>query len=52
MRFACWLTKAKNTLSEYVTLTAFLWQQWVRERASMLRVVRMIDYLVLTQSTK
>jgi hypothetical protein len=35
-RFACWITKAKDTHSEYVILTAFLRQQWLRERASML----------------
>jgi hypothetical protein len=37
MRFACWITKATNTHSEYVTLTALPLQQWLRERASMLR---------------
>ena len=37
MRCACWITKAKNTHSEYVILIAFPWQQWLRERASMLR---------------
>jgi hypothetical protein len=36
MRIACWITKATNTHSEYVTLTAFPLQQWLRERASML----------------
>jgi hypothetical protein len=38
MRFACWLTKATDTHSEYVVLTAFPQQQWLRERASMLRI--------------
>jgi hypothetical protein len=37
MRFACWITKATNTYSEYVILIAFPRQQWLRERASMLR---------------
>jgi hypothetical protein len=37
-RFACWVTKATNTHSEYVTLIAFPRQQWLGERASMLRV--------------
>jgi hypothetical protein len=37
MRFACWITKATNTHSEYVTLIAFPRQQLLRERASMLR---------------
>ena len=36
MRFACWITKATNTHSEYVTLIAFPRQQWLRQRASML----------------
>jgi hypothetical protein len=37
MRFASWITKATDTHSEYVTLIAFPRQQWLRERASMLR---------------
>jgi formylmethanofuran dehydrogenase subunit E-like metal-binding protein len=39
MCFACWITKARNTPLEYVTLTAFLWQHWVRERAPMLSYI-------------
>jgi len=37
MRFACWKTKATNTRSEYVTPIAFPWQEWLHERACMLR---------------
>jgi hypothetical protein len=37
MRFACWVTKATDTHSEYLILVAFPRQQWLRERASMLR---------------
>jgi hypothetical protein len=37
MRFACWITKATDTHSEYVILIAFPVQQWLRERASVLR---------------
>jgi len=38
MRFACWMTKATDTTSEYVILTVFFpLQQWLRERASILR---------------
>jgi len=37
MRFAGWITKATNTRSENVILIAFPLQQWLRERASMLR---------------
>jgi hypothetical protein len=36
MRFACWITKATDTHSEYVILIAFPRQQWLRDRASML----------------
>jgi len=35
MRFACWITTATNIHSEYVTLIAFVRQQWWRERACM-----------------
>jgi hypothetical protein len=37
MRFACWITKATDTHSEYVILIAFPLQQWLRERASVSR---------------
>ena len=37
MRFACRVTKVTNTHSEYAIPIAFLRQQWLRERASMLR---------------
>jgi hypothetical protein len=33
MRTACWITKAKNTHSEYVILLHFPLQQWLHERA-------------------
>jgi hypothetical protein len=42
---AYWLTKATNTHSEYVTITAFLRQQWLHERATLLRCMY-IDRLV------
>jgi hypothetical protein len=38
MRFACWITKATDTHSEYIILVAFPRQQWLRERASLLRL--------------
>jgi hypothetical protein len=47
MRIACWITKATNTLSEYVTLIAFFLPQLLHERASMLRLT-IIACLVLT----
>ena len=37
MRSACWIPKATNTHSEYVILIAFPRQQWLRERALLLR---------------
>jgi hypothetical protein len=37
MRFACWMTKATDTHSEYVILIALPRRQLLRERASMLR---------------
>jgi hypothetical protein len=36
-RFSCRIIKATVMQLEYLTLTAFPWQQWLRERASMLR---------------
>ena len=38
MRSACRITKAKNTHSNYVILTAFPQQHWLRERASILHL--------------
>jgi hypothetical protein len=37
MRFACWIAKATDAHSERVILIVFPQQQWLRERASMLR---------------
>ena len=37
MRIACRITKTTNTHPEYVMLIAFPQQQWLRERALMLR---------------
>ena len=37
MCIECWIPKATNTLPGYVTLTAFLLQQWLYECTSMLR---------------
>ena len=36
MHTACWITKATNTHTEYVILTAFPWQQWLHEHTSVL----------------
>jgi hypothetical protein len=37
IHFACWITKATDTHSEYVIFIAFSRQQWWRERDSVLR---------------
>ena len=37
MRIACWVPKATDTHSEFVILIAFLLQQLLNERASILR---------------
>ena len=37
MRFACWITEATDTHSQYVTLIAFRRQQWLHQSALMLR---------------
>jgi hypothetical protein len=49
MRIACWIPKATNTHSQHVVLIAFPLQQWLRERASVLRHTY-IACLVLTFS--
>jgi len=33
MDFACWVTKATDTHSEYVIIIAFPMQEWLGERA-------------------
>ena len=38
MRIECWITQATNAHSEHVIIIAFPRQQWLRERASLLRV--------------
>ena len=37
MRIACWIPESPNTHSEYVIIISFPLQQWLHERASMLR---------------
>jgi len=51
MRFACWIPKAKNTLSQNLILVAFPLQQWWHERASMLRSTY-IAYFVVTDRNR
>jgi hypothetical protein len=49
MRFACWITKATDTHSDYVIFIASPRQQWLRERASVLRI-RTLPVLLKTCS--
>ena len=49
MRNACWIRKVTNTHSEDVILVAFPLQQWLHERASMLRYTY-IDGLVYLET--
>jgi len=37
-RIACWITESVGIHSEYVILIAFPGQQWLRERALLLRL--------------
>ena len=41
MRIACWMPEATKTRSEYVILIAIPLQQWLHERASVLRCTYM-----------
>jgi len=56
MRIACWILKATNTHTEVVTLIAFPQQQWLHERASLLRytyidcIVLILPYTVIPHS--
>jgi len=49
MQFAGWITKATYTHSEYVTLIAFLQQQWLHKCVSMLRSAYIATLVGLTQ---
>jgi len=42
MRIACWISKATNRISEYVTLKAFPLQQWLHGRVSVLRYTTLL----------
>jgi hypothetical protein len=46
MRIACWVTKATNTPSEYVILIDCPLQQWLHERAPVLRYTYMTCLVV------
>ena len=46
MRILRWITKATDTHSEYVTRIAFPLQQWLHERASLLRYMRTACFVI------
>ena len=50
MRFACWIIKATDAHLEYITLIAFLLQQWLSESPSMLPhiyIVCLVQYTLI-----
>jgi hypothetical protein len=49
MRFACWITKATDTHSEYIILVAYQWQKWLRERALMLHYTYMASFVLVNK---
>jgi hypothetical protein len=54
MRIACWIPKPTNTHSEHIIVIPFLLQQWLHERASMLRftcTASLVNYKVVITLT-
>ena len=51
VHWACWITKATNTHPDYVILIAFPLQQWLHERASMLRYTYIVFFYTLLHYT-
>ena len=47
MRFACWISKATDTHSEYELLIAFPQQQWLRECTSVLRFTYIASLVIV-----
>jgi hypothetical protein len=52
MRFTYWITKATDTRPECIILSGFSLQQWLRERASVLRLYLYLAYLVAKTSSR
>ena len=46
MRIACWIPKATNTHSEYVTIIVFPLQQWLHESTSMLHYTYIVCLVI------
>ena len=49
VRIACWIPKVTDTHSEYVILISLPLQQWLQERASMLRYVHITSLVRISQ---
>jgi hypothetical protein len=52
MCISCWIPKATNTHSQYVILIAFPLQQWLHERASMLRYTYIASLILFGDGLK
>jgi len=52
MRIACWIPKAINTHSQYAILIPFPLQQWLPERASMLRYTHTVCLFIFLDPAK
>jgi hypothetical protein len=52
MRFTCWIAKATDTNSEYITLFAFPTRQCSHERASILRLYIHYVYIYINRPVK
>jgi hypothetical protein len=52
MRIECWITEATDKHREYVILTAFPRQQWLRERAGYTHIVCVADILTPSAITR
>jgi len=51
MHWACLITNATDTHLEYVTLTAFPWQQWLHECTSVLHIyIHCLSFFLFTRS--
>ena len=49
MRFACWVTKAADTHSEFVILICFARQKWFRQRALILHYIHIASLVFLCE---
>jgi hypothetical protein len=52
MRFAFWVPKATDTLSEYLIFIVFPLQQWRHERASLLRYTSIVCLVTISEMSQ